>query len=296
MITLAPFIVSIMKISRLNDLIEGGHKIKGRWELSPNHEIQYKSAGKDEEFKFRGSLIAAEPRALVVAFTEKQADQKIVTRIVKLSGNWRLDSMNRIIFEMEREGGRRDVLVFKAGWKIGESNEIVYTYEVRDLRRKRGIIRQLVFEGFWDISEDHRLAYRLSGDSDSVFRFRGAFQTKSILAKKGEIRYQAGAEVRGGREPREIVLFGKWKFSRDLGLSFEIEYEHGRKKAIRFGGEYSVGKQSQIAVNLKTRSGDPLGVEVLFTRSFFGKDGQAFARLTRSVEESRVEAGLRFRI
>ncbi|MGH7890519.1 MAG: hypothetical protein ACRENF_08220, partial [Thermodesulfobacteriota bacterium] len=134
-----------------------------------------------------------------------------------------------------------------------------------------------------------------SGDSNSAFRFRGAFQTKSIIAKKGEIRYQAGVEIGGKQKIQTIALFGKWKLSRSLELAFEIEYEDGQRKAITFGGEYHLDGGRQIIVNLKSKEGDPLGIEVILTKDIFGKDGQAFLRLAKSLEESRVEAGVNFR-
>ncbi len=267
-------------------------KTKGRWELTSGHEIRYKSEKKDEEFDFKVSLVAAEPDALVLSLTQRQSNQKVVTKIAKLAGAWRLDPKNRIVFEVEKESGKNDVLTFKGAWQVDKAHQIIYSYQQTDLKTKRKIARELVFAGFWDLSERNRLTYRLGTNSDSAFRFRGAFQTKSILAKKSEIRYQAGVEVNGKHKIREIILFGKWKLSRTLGLSFEIEYEDGRKEAIRFGGEYSLNKDSQIAVNLKSRKGDSLGVEVLLTKDIFGNDGQAFVRLVKSVQESRIEAGI----
>lgn len=288
-----------MRLTKLDDLIERSTSAKGRWELTPDHEVQYKSQGKDEEFKFKGSIIAAEPDALVVSVTERQSDQKIVTSIAKLTGAWRLDPKNRIVFEVEREDGKKDALTFKGAWQVGESNQLIYTYQQTDLKRKRKTIRkitrELTFTGFWDISDDNRLTYWLSADSNSAFRFRGTFQTRSILAKKGELRYQAGVEVNGRHKIQNIILFGKWKVSKSLELSFEIGYEDERKKTIAFGGEYAISGDSRIAVNLKNRAGEPLGIELILTRDIFGKDGQAFMRLEKSLEESGVEAGMRFR-
>ena len=134
-----------MKLTKLNQLLEDGQVIKGRWIITPNHEVQYRFEGKDEEIKVTGSLIAAEPDALVISVTEKQKDQKIVTSIVKLSGVWKLNT------------------------------------------------------------EKNRLTYSIGGDSNNAFKFRGAFQTTSIYAKKGEIRYQIGVEVAG---KRKSISFG----------------------------------------------------------------------------------------
>ena len=288
-----------MKLTKLSELIGSGEELKGRWEITPNHEIQYKKTGPDEEIKVRGSLVAVEPDALVIGVTKRQTDQTVVTSIYKLAGAWRLDLNNRIVFEVEREDGKKDALTFKGAWQVGRSYQLIYTYEETDLKRKRNtlrkITRELVFTGFWDISEENRLTYWLGAGSDSAFRFRGAFQTKSVLAKKGELRYQVGIEVVGEHRLKTIALFGKWKVSRNLDLSFEIEYADGRKRSITFGGEYAINKDTRIAVNLKNQTGKPLGIEVILTKDIFGKDGQAFVRLQRSLEESRVEAGMRIK-
>ncbi len=284
-----------MKLTKLNELIEEDKVVKGQWELAPGHEVQYRAEGKDEEIKLKGSLIAAEPDALVISVTDRQSDQEIVTSLVKLSGRWKLDAKNRVTFEVEKESGKNDVLAFKEAWKVNDAHEIVYRYETQKLKTKKKETRELIFKGHWDISERNRLTYTLGGDSASVFRIRGAFQTKSILAKKGEIRYQAGMEIAGRRKIQTIVLFGKWVVSRDLNLSFEIEYSGRKKKAILLGGEYNLDGSRQIAVNLKSREGKSLGIELILTKDIFGKDGRAFVRLEKSIEESRGEAGMRFR-
>ena len=72
-----------------------------------------------------------------------------------------------------------------------------------------------------------------------------------------------------------------------------MEYEAGRKKSIAFGGSYSVTDSRTISVQLKNETGSPLGVEVILTQDLFGKDGQAFVRLRKSLGESRAEAGMR---
>ena len=124
-----------------------------------------------------------------------------------------------------------------------------------------------------------------------AFRFRGAFQTKSILAKTGEIRYQIGVEAAGRRQLRTVTLFGRWLVSRDLGLSFETESADGIRRSILFGGDFRLNGRDQISVNLKHRGGTPLGVELVLTRELFDGDGNVFLRLKKSLEEARLEAG-----
>ena len=291
-----------IKLTRANEWIEQGDVIKGRWELDADHQIRYRAEAKDEQIKLKAPLFAVEAGALLIAVTEKQADQNIVTSIVTLSGRWRLDSKNRITFEVQRQNAKTDTLTFTGGWQVSRGHEIIYSYEEISLKTKTKEIRTLVFKGFWDITQRNRLVYSIGGDSNSYFNFRGAFQTKSVFASEGEIRYEAGVETAGRRLPdrlagqiKTITLFGKWKISRNLGLSFEIEYEGGRKKSILFGGEYTLDKTSRVAINIKNEEGRPLGLELILTKDFFKNDGQAFIRLQKSIAESRVEAGVRFR-
>ena len=284
-----------MRLTKLNELIEDRKTLKGRWEIGRNSEVQYRSFEKDEEIKVKGSLVAAEPEALVISVTDRQKDQKTVTSLWKLSGRWRANSKNQLVFEAAKENGKNDVLTFTGGWYLGEFQELLCTYEVHDLKTKRTELKLLVFRGVWNLTDKNYLTYSLGGRSDSSLRFRGAFQTRSILAKKGEIRYQVGVEVSGKRQVREVMLFGKWKYSNKTGLLFEMEYEEGQKKAIAFGGVYRFTRDNAMEVQLKSSRGRPMGVSVLLTRDVFGKDGQAFLRLEKSPEESRIEAGFRAR-
>ena len=207
-----------MRLTKLNELVEDGKTLKGRWELGKNHEIQFRSSDKNDEIRLRAPIVAAEPDALVVAVTEKQQEQQVVTSLWKLAGTWSANPKNQILFSADRESGRNNVLTFDGGWRVGEFQELLYTYEVRDLKTKRKEYKLLVFKGVWDITEKNTLTYLLGEDSDSRFRFRGTFQTKSILAKKGEVRSQAGVETSGRRGPQNVILFGKWKYSDKAGL------------------------------------------------------------------------------
>jgi hypothetical protein len=271
--------------------MEAGKRRKGSWSLGPNGNLRYRGAGKDEEAELNAPLIAAEPDALVVGLTARQSDQKTVTRLAKLTGTWKADAKNRLVFEVERESGKNDELTFQGLWEINKAQEIVYRLRRTRLKTKTKRSTELVFRGFWDLSEKNRLTYVLSGDSDSAFRFRGAFQTKSILAKAGQIRYQIGLEAAGRRSVRTVTLFGRWLVSRDLGVSFETESADGVRRTILFGGDFRLNDRDRIAVDLKHRDGAPLGVELVLTREVLGGDGHLFLRLKKSLEGSRVEAG-----
>lgn len=314
-----------MKLTRLNDLIEDGEPIAGTWELLPGHTLGYRGRERDEEFRIKAPLIAAEPGALVAAATVRQDAQTVTTRILRLLGRWKSDDRNRLVFEVERARGRTDRLTLSGAWTLNDTNEIVYTYRsdaspsarAAAKRSGRPVLRdrthQIVFKGVWEISGDRQITYRIQGGSGSGFTFRGAFQTPSVLAKKGEVRFSLGAEAsarsgteravpgRGGRGPagvRTVTFFGSWKLGRDLSLSFELDRgPASRKQAFRFGAEWAYAEGRAVAVSLTTARGEPVGTELLLTRARMTAWGEAefFARLERSALEARAEAGARFR-
>lgn len=288
-----------MRASRLNDLELDGRKVRGIWEIGRDGEIAYRADGADEEIRVKGPILAAEPDALVAAFTVRQDGQTVVARTVKITGRWMTDAKNRIVFEAERSSGRVDRLTFKGTWRLNERQEIVLsrTRSAGRSRRSKGAAaeHEIVFRGRWELSDRHHLVYAIEGSSRSSFRFRGAFQSPSILAKKGEIRFQLGAETAMSPRARTLTLFGAWKFGRDLGLSFELDQPFSKRSVLRFGGDIALAGARKLSVGLRSERGAPLGVELLITREVFRGNGELFARAVRSAQETRFEAGGRVR-
>lgn len=291
-----------MKLTRLNELIEDGEVVKGTWELLPGHTLGYRGRGTDEEYRFKAPIIAAEPDAIVAAATVRQDGQTVVTRILKLTGRWKADGKNRLVFEVERAGGKTDQLTLSGTWKLSDANEIVYTH--RSARRDK--TRELIFKGRWELSEKNHITYLMEGSSDSAFRFRGAFGTPSIFAKKGEIRFSIGAEAAGrtraaARRPKgvqTVTFFGSWKIGRDWAVNFELDEGPGRRKRVfRFGADWAYQKGRTLSAQLKSEGGRPLGVELVWTRALAlaRGEGELFARIERSLEETRGEVGGRLR-
>ncbi len=312
-----------MKYRKLSDLQKEVETLEGKWELSPGHELVYtehrrqtavtENTQTEKQASFKASLVAAEPEALVILVTTKEDENRTVTGFVKLSGKWALDVKNRITFSVKRGLGRDDKLTFQGAWEINDNFQITYAFSTEEVfqgagKKKRRVTRvaqELVFDGHWDISEKNRLTYLIGGDSESAFRFRGTFETASILAKQGEIRYQAGIEYKTSRgtkkrRARTITLFGKWKLSDDLALSFELECADGRRPEIRFGTEFNLKKwrgrlpllPDEVAVNLVSSGRKPLGIELVLSKDLFDGNARTFIRFRESLREKAVEAGI----
>lgn len=284
-----------MRLTRLNQLIHGRETMDGTWQLTKRHELQYRRRDGSREIVLTGNLVAAEPTALVAQFREISSDEVVTSRLFWLRGRWQADSRNRLNFLIQREQGKEDRLTLEGGWEVNQANEILYRYQ-RDLRSRGNLqLQTFRFQGRWDLGGANQLTYLLDENSDSTFRFRGTFQTPSILAKDGAIRYQVGVEVEGKKRFNVVTLFGAWKLSRDLALDFDLATGGVSSRTIRFGATYQVDSDDAISARLTTAEGKPLGLEVIFTRDFLKGQGQGFVRLVRSLEETAVEGGLRFR-
>jgi hypothetical protein len=284
-----------LRVNELNELIIDAETIRGRWHLEDGREITYRVRREDdgtETIRVSGILVAAEAGGLLISLTQERTRGALSAGLIKLTGHWRADENNRILFDVAGHYGRSGSLILTGEWEIGPSHEIVYSYA----RAKAGAeeIQKLVFKGIWDIDDGRCITYRLEGSTDCVLKFRGTFQTRSILAKEGALRYQIGIEIEGRPEIRTLALFGKWKLSRTLEIFFEMEYAGGRKQTIVFGGVYSPSPDFGISVMLKTRSGESLGVEVVLTEEVFDGRGEMFLRLRHSAGETALETGMKF--
>ena len=226
------------------------------------------------------SLAAVEPDALVLSVTERENDKRTVTRMMRVSGKWRVGIGNTLEFVLNKDESKKGVVSFGADWRVSKANEIEVT-----LGPDRASLK-----GVWDVADRNSLVYQIRRGLGEELRFRGAFQTRSIHAKKGEIRYQLGAEGSRKKTTQTVALFGKWILSRDLGLSFEIEYANGKRRAILFGGDCRMDVDNTIRVDLVARKDKPLGVELVLTKEL--TDGSVFMRLSRSLNDSLAEAGL----
>jgi len=270
----------------------------GKWSLTPNHDLKLSlRQAKNQPFRdtitLQGKVISVDANELVFAARTRTEEELDSIRLVKLGGVWRADDQNRLTF-LVKKGKEEDPLTFEGGWELGERHEILYRYQKRDLSTGVKTEELLSFRGVWDIDEKDHLTYRLDLDGKSRFDFQATLQSPSLLEKKGEIRYQVGIRLSGQKTLlREVILFGKWKVSKDFSLSFEVAYDEGRRHAIFFNTTYRLNEKNELIFSLKDQKGKGLGVEVTFTQSFFEEEGKAFLRLYKDAVESRLEGGVR---
>jgi len=271
----------------------------GRWSLTPDHQLRLtldrKETGRvGDELSLAGAIVIAEKDEIGFAVTTKNEDGISKTRVLRLSGKWRADEKNRLLFGVERANGKHDPLVFQGAWEIGKYHEIIYRYETREGVKGKRVQQSFALLGRWEITDRRHLVYRLDKRGKSILQFRVSIETPTLRAKKGEIRFQLGAgrtfSRKTDRDP--IVLFGKWKLSRNLSVGFEIEYENGRRQTIQFDTDYHLNSDKSVSFSLKDTEGEKLGLAVTFTKDLLAKSGQAFLRLRRHGKEAAVEGGI----
>ena len=208
-------------------------------------------------------------------------------RIFKLKGTWRANDYNELCFEVTARKGPPEIYTFKGSWKLNNNQQIEYTSE--DDRDK------LIFKGYWNISSVNRLVYLFEGSSTSRFEFKVQLESPTFYPKKGQIRYRIGVGLRQSRltTPGQLlILYGEWKFGRNLGLSFQMDYGQGKIRLIQFGAEVTFGR-NKVILALKNEFGEPLGITLTMTHKFLAHlDTEVFLRLKSRQKEQSIEAGI----
>ena len=280
-------------------------KIDGKWSLTDEHDLNLSLSASDSVYFGRtiiltGDILAASSSGLIFRVRHCDALSGARSGTVELKGVWAADSNNRITFRVAKADGRYDVLTFQGIWNVGPNNELSYKMVTTELKTKTKHEKTLVFRGHWDLYRT-RMVYSLEGTDTSFFSFKAAVQTKSLMAKQGEIRYQLGAGVssgkgKGGAISRTvtITIYGTWKLSRDLKVSFEIKGPAAEKREIIFGIDKIFAENRKITVSLKDKKGEKLGMDITFTK-VFAKDAEFFISVGNNASESRILGGLRLR-
>ena len=265
----------------------------GSWALNENHDLELRlnvtrnQLGK-EIIVLKGEIISAEQGKFVFEIAGEG-----YVKIVKFSGIWQADDKNRIIFKVQKKI-LPDTLIFGLAWQVNQNQKIEYVYEKTNLKTKTKTIQSLIFEGFWNICPNHKITYSILGSSTSKFEFRAYLENPNLYPTKNIIKYRLGIGVKDStnKDSRVISLYGQWKFSRNLGLIFSMDYGDGVIKEIEFGAEVSFNLNS-IIFSLKDRVGEPLGITLTMTHKFINSlDPAAFIRLKSFQKRFEIEAGL----
>ena len=274
-------------------------KLQGKWSLSEDHNLclTLNKLGRQtlgDKLTLQADIIDTAKNSLVFALTTTTKGNTQSIYILKLKGAWQADKHNRLTFRIQREQGSHDILTFRGAWEINKQHQIIYKYEKAQLIRKRKKIHTLIFQGYWNIKEKGRVSYVLDQQSNSVF----VFKTSIGIFKDKYIKYEVGIGVSRKPKPikRVLILFGKWKIKKDVGLIFEVEYTNKKIHAITFGAEAKLTAKDSISFKLKNEKNKNISAQLQLSHKILKGDGLSFLRFLKSEEESTVMigAGLRW--
>lgn len=273
-------------------------KLQGKWSLSEDHNLRLalNKWGREtlgDKLTLQADIIDTAKNSIAFALTTRTKENTQSIYILKLKGAWQADKHNRLTFRVQREQGSHDILTFKGGWEINKQHQIIYQYEKAHLIRKRKRIHTLIFKGHWNIKDKARINYVLDQRSNSIF----AFKTSVGIFKDKYIKYEVGIGVSRKPKPikRVLILFGKWKIKKGVGLIFEVEYANKKIHTIVFGAEAKLTAKDSISFKLKNEQNKDIRVQVQLSRKMLKGDGLAFLRFLKSKGETAVTIGAGFR-
>lgn len=270
-------------------------RLNGRWSLTDNHQLRItlNKSSRDifgDTVTLDGDIIDVRHNAILFAVTTKTEGGNLSTYVLTLGGTWAADQNNRLSFRVERESGKSDILTFTGTWQIGLNHQIVYQYEKSGLARKKHVIHELMFKGYWDILSAGRISYVLNAASNTAFNFKAS----AGMFKGDRIQYELGIGAAKKLRPvaMTITLFGTWNIQKDAGITFEVEYENGKFHTIAFGATARLSGKDMITLELKSGSGNrDIGVTVELSRRLISGDGEAFIRFLATKGEQAIYAG-----
>ena len=281
-------------------------KLKGKWSLNKEHDLvltldNWRRQTLGDELTLRGEIVDVSSNSLSFEVTTRSEKNLNIKNILKLQGRWQADKHNRLTFKVKKGRGRHDTLTLDGIWEIDKNHRIVYRYEKEQLIRKKKLKKTLTFKGFFDITKRNRLSYNLSSDGKSGFDFR----TGLGRLHGNYIKYEIGIGVSDRKEPvnRTLILDGKWKIKKNVGLLFEIKYggetsaapNHvgfgASPKTIKFGADAKLTKKDEVKFSIRNEDGKNLGMELKLSRKLLRGDGEAFIKLLKQKKEAALYVG-----
>jgi hypothetical protein len=274
----------------------------GNWKLNSNYDLELnlektKNQYCDERLIIRGEIISTDKDTMVFETISQDKQGESHIQLLKFTGCWQADEYNQITFSIKKQI-LPDILTLKGTWQLNNNQQIIYTYEKASLIRKTAVSKVLTFEGFWQINKANRLTYILTNSSQSYFDFRVQIESPNLYPKEGAIKYRIGIGLKNDKslQMKVICFYGSWKFSRQAGLFFSMDYGDEKIRDIEFGADISLNKKDDIVFSLTNNKKEPLGLNVAFNHAFIKKDNaEAFLRIKDILgkRQASFEAGIR---
>ncbi|MCF7871348.1 MAG: hypothetical protein K9L94_04580 [Candidatus Omnitrophica bacterium] len=272
-------------------------KLTGAWKLDKNHNLVLKTQKTKNYPKssltLYGKIEKVNSDYLSFRLKKSSISNLSQKHLITLRGRWQADKFNRLTFEVKKKD-KPDTLRFKNIWEINKANKITYIYKRTQLITKEKIEESIQFDGFWQIASKNKICYRLKHSKKSQFEFRAHLQTPNVYPKKGAIKYRIGVGYGKKGQEENLKLYGSWKFSRKLGLFFEVDYGRGKLKRYSFSAKVNLTDKDKITFYLLDSRGRPLGIRVNYQRKLFAKkDIEFFTKLSKKGKDYKFLSGIR---
>jgi len=275
---------------------------EGKWELDDDYNLvlglKREKYLKSKKLRLRGKIIDATENLFI--FSIKSAPVPEITKIyfLKLKGIWKTDKFNRIAFEVKKKESN-DTLTLKGGWQVNKNNQIVYEYEKLKTKSKQ----KLILEGYWNIQGKNKLCYVITKRlktkrKKSQLNFNVFLETPNVYPARGKIKYRIKAGLKSKREEKVITLIGTWKYSRKLGLTFELDYGKEGVKRIKFIAKLNVARKDKLIFSIYNRYNQPTGLSITFLKhhpQIPNKDFEYFLRLKKEGNTPYIQLGGKIR-
>ena len=264
-------------------------RLEGSWRLDKNRNLVYTLSKWGNQvygnkLTIRGRLTRADAGSISAEIATREGEAERVYYL-KFKGDWRVDEKNRLAFEIRSKTGKTDELTFKGSWEIDRKNQITCTYSKYDLLTKTRRQHQLRLKGYWNLTDTHRISYQVTNRQ----RY---FDIDVGIGRPGRnsLSYRIGLR-RSGRS-RTITLYGKWRVTEKLGLTFEMPYQDGEVKRIVFGVSYQFDDDWNLAFRAAAGRNGRHNIEAKLSRRLLTGKGKFFIKGVLSDEQRAVMAGI----
>ncbi|MBN1914092.1 MAG: hypothetical protein JW788_06805 [Candidatus Omnitrophica bacterium] len=273
-------------------------RLEGKWSLDKNHDLvltldEGNNVSPGKKLVLKGKIMSVAKDSLVFELRSRDLNGQTHFQVLGLSGVWKADEYNRITFMVKRKLGQ-DALVFGGSWQLNRNQEISYSYEKIDLKTKTKYRQNLKFSGYWQIDRANKLTYILGRNPQSRFDFRVQVESPNLYPQQGMIKYRLGIGLKekGKVRAKVITLYGSWKFSRKIGISFQIERGRQKLQRIEFKADLLFKHKNKVSISLISREREPLGLNLILTRKFLTANSEAFLSFKSLLDSPAIEAGI----
>lgn len=274
-------------------------KFKGTWALDKNHKLVFmlNKWGKQiagNKLVLNGEINSLDGNEISFSMATREAGNKTILYLLRLSGGWKVDKYNNLNFSIERDK-EADVLKFFGTWKL-KNNLLTYSYATKSLATNKKESHNITLSGYWDIVDKYRLTYMLDKELGSSLTFRTSIGKIIQQGNRHGLKYELGAGLASsnGKSIKEIIIFGKWRLENGIGLVFEVEYENGVKYPINFSATAMLNDKYSLSFKLQNNANENLGIILQLSRKIL-QNGESFVRFLSSQEERAIQIGLGFR-